>query len=59
MFNEKLNEYMALIGCSGRELAKYSGISEASVSRYKSGGARSRARIGGFVRTVPRNLCGS
>ena len=37
MFNEKLNEYMALIGCSGRELAKYSGISEASVSRYKSG----------------------
>lgn len=37
MFNEKLNDYMAMLGCSGRELAKYSGISEASVSRYKSG----------------------
>ena len=37
MFCEKLNEYMDLLHCSGKEFAEYSGISEATISRYKSG----------------------
>ena len=37
MFYEKLNEYMDLLHCTGREFAEYSGISEATISRYKSG----------------------
>ena len=37
MFREKLNKYMELLHCSGKEFAEYSGISEATVSRYRSG----------------------
>lgn len=37
MFRERLNEYMDMLGCSGKEFAEYSGISEATISRYKSG----------------------
>lgn len=37
MFCERLNKYMDMLGCSGKEFAEYSGISEATVSRYKSG----------------------
>lgn len=37
MFREKLNEYIELLHCSGKEFAEQSGISEATVSRYKSG----------------------
>ena len=37
MFCEKLNKYMDMLNCSGKEFAEYSGISEATVSRYKSG----------------------
>ena len=38
MFHEKLNEYIKLLHCSGKEFAKHSGISESTVSRYRSGG---------------------
>ncbi len=37
MFCEKLDKYMTLAGCSGKKLAELSGISEATISRYKSG----------------------
>lgn len=37
MFGEKLNEYLELLGCSGKEFAEWSGISEATISRYRSG----------------------
>ncbi len=37
MFHEKLNEYIKLLHCSGKEFAKHSGISESTVSRYRSG----------------------
>ncbi|MGN1059295.1 MAG: helix-turn-helix domain-containing protein [Clostridia bacterium] len=37
MFRDKLNEYMDMLQCSGKELSECSGISEATVSRYKSG----------------------
>ena len=37
MFKEQLNEYMVQLCCSGRELAEVSGLSPATVSRYRSG----------------------
>lgn len=37
MFKDQLNEYMVQLGCSGRELAEISGLSPATVSRYRSG----------------------
>lgn len=43
MFQNKLNDYMNMLNCSGKEFAQYSGISEATVSRYKSGTRTPRA----------------
>lgn len=37
MFYEKLNKYIDLIGCTGKEIAEFSGLSAATVSRYRSG----------------------
>ena len=37
MFCDRLNEYMDMLGCSGKEFAEYSGLSEATVSRCRSG----------------------
>lgn len=37
MFGETLNKYMELVNCSGKELSEYTGISESTVSRYRSG----------------------
>ena len=37
MFYEKLNKYIYLIGCTGKEIAEFSGLSAATVSRYRSG----------------------
>lgn len=56
MFKDQLNEYMVQLGCSGRELAEVSGLSPATVSRYRSGERKpeseaERAKlIGGIVR---------
>jgi len=36
-FAEKLNEYISLIDCSGKEFAKASELSEVVISRYRSG----------------------
>ena len=36
-FCEKLNEYIALLSCTAKELCALSGISEATLSRYRSG----------------------
>lgn len=36
-FSEKLNEYMNLLGCSQKELSVSSGLSAATISRYRSG----------------------
>lgn len=36
-FNEKLNEYLAEVGCTAKELSAASGISPATLSRYRSG----------------------
>ncbi len=36
-FCEKLNEYIASISCTAKELCALSGISEATLSRYRSG----------------------
>ena len=43
MFCKRLNEYMDMLGCSGKEFAEYSGMSEATVSRYKSGAREPKA----------------
>ena len=40
MFRDRLNEYIAQLGCSGRELAQASGLSPATISRYRSGERR-------------------
>ena len=37
MFKDQLNEYMTQLNCSGRELAETSGLSPATISRYRSG----------------------
>ncbi|MGN0462906.1 MAG: helix-turn-helix domain-containing protein [Ruminococcus sp.] len=36
-FNEKLNEYIEILGCTAKELSRKSGISTATISRYRSG----------------------
>ena len=36
-FQEQLNLYIEELSCSGRELAKNSGISETILSRYRKG----------------------
>ncbi len=36
-FNDILNKYINLIGCSSKDVAKYSNLSESIISRYKSG----------------------
>lgn len=36
-FNEKLNEYMKRLSCTAKELCNLSGISPASLSRYRNG----------------------
>ena len=37
MFREELNQYLSQLNCSGRELARRAGLSEATVSRYRGG----------------------
>ena len=36
-FQETLNDYLSRLNCSGRDLAAASGVSEAVISRYRSG----------------------
>ena len=36
-FKEKLNEYIEQLGCTSKELAQTSGLSTATISRYRSG----------------------
>ena len=60
MFHDRLNEYITQLGCSGRELAEASGLSPATVSRYRSGERRpeseaERAKlISGIARLAER-----
>lgn len=37
-FNDVLNKYLNLIGCSSKDLAQVSQLSESIISRYKNGG---------------------
>ena len=37
-FNEKLNEYIEILDCTAKELSRNSGISTATISRYRNGG---------------------
>lgn len=36
-FNEKLTEYMDTLDCTAKMLSEYSGLSAATLSRYRSG----------------------
>ena len=36
-FNEKLNEYIEILDCTAKELSRNSGISTATISRYRNG----------------------
>ena len=53
-FSEQLNNYMEQLACSARELGDLSGISAASLSRYKSG-----ARVPALGSKAFENLCGA
>ena len=37
MFSDKLNEYCEELGCTGKELSDFSGLSAAVISRYRKG----------------------
>ena len=39
-FQDLLNEYLARLNCTGKELADASGLSTAVISRYRSGNHR-------------------
>ena len=60
IFKEQLNEYIMQLGCSGRELADASGLSPATISRYRGGERRpeseaERAKlISGIARLAER-----
>ncbi|MBU5450257.1 helix-turn-helix transcriptional regulator [Acetivibrio sp. MSJd-27] len=56
MFCDKLSEYMDMLGCSGKEFAEQSGISEATVSRYKSG-ARTPKTNSEDMKKLCRGIC--
>lgn len=56
MFSDKLNEYLDLIKCSGKALSEYSGISEATISRYKTG-ERIPKPDSGEMQKLCRGLC--
>ena len=56
MFFERLSKYMDMLGCSGNEIAEYSGISEATVSRYKSGSRIPKANSGD-MKKLCQGLC--
>lgn len=56
MFREKLNEYMELLHCSGKEFAECSGISAATVSRYRSG-ARTPKANSEDMKKLCRGIC--
>ena len=36
-FYEKLNEYISALNCTAKDIARISGISAATLSRYRSG----------------------
>lgn len=36
-FNEKLNEYIEILGCTAKDISGISGLSEATISRYRAG----------------------
>ena len=56
MFCHKLSEYIDILGCSGKEFAEQSGISEATVSRYKSG-ARTPKVNSEDMKKLCRGIC--
>lgn len=43
-FCDRLNEYIETLDCTAKELSEFSGISAATVSRYRSGRAAARCR---------------
>lgn len=56
MFCDKLNEYINLTGCSGKDLSQHSGISEATISRYRSG-ERTPKPNSDDIKKLCRGLC--
>ena len=56
MFCKKFNEYIDMLGYSGKEFSRLSGISEATVSRYKSG-ARIPKANSEDIKKLCRGIC--
>lgn len=56
MFKDRLNGYIEMIGCTGKELAELSGISEVAVSRYRTGINRPKPESE-EVKKLSRALC--
>ena len=51
-FCDKLNEYIETLDCTARELSELSGISAATVSRYRSGERLPGAETEAFLSLV-------
>ena len=45
-FDEQLNEYIALLGCTAKELSDASGLSPSVISRYRTGSRTPEADSG-------------
>ena len=56
MFSEKLNEYISLIGCTGKEFAHLCNLSQPTLSRYKSG-ARTPKPNSEDIQKLCRGIC--
>lgn len=56
VFSDKFNEYMDLTGCSGKEFSEYSGISEATISRYRTG-ERAPKSSSADMKRLCRGIC--
>ena len=56
MFHERLTYYIELLNCTGKEFSERSGISEATVSRYRSGTRTPRANSDD-MKKLCRGIC--
>ena len=51
-FKDKLNEYIELLDCTAKDLAESSGLSAATISRYRSGERVPEANTQNFTNLV-------
>ena len=57
LFKDKLAEYIELLDCTARDLSEYSGLSPATISRYRSGDRIPEAGSENFPNLVEGIVC--